>query len=94
MAYLSLSTFVSFTPIWEAMITSVVEMNIIRIPRAESLPHRPSSANRRIWTARTSVPGRERTTERLNSLTNIVAIRIHPETIPGIRSGITIRRMV
>jgi hypothetical protein len=47
-ACLYLSTFVSFVPIWEAMITNVVEMKIIRIPKAESLPHRPSSANRRI----------------------------------------------
>ena len=76
------------------MTTRVVEMRIIRIPKAESLPHRPSSANRRICTARTSVPGRERTTERLSSRTNMVAIRIHPETIPGTSRGMTIRRIV
>ena len=33
-----------------------VEMKIIRIPKTESLPHKPSSANRRDLTARTSVP--------------------------------------
>lgn len=59
---LTVSTFVSFAPIREAMTTRVVEMKIIIIPRAESLPHKPSSANRRICTARTSVPGLESTT--------------------------------
>jgi hypothetical protein len=89
-----LSTFVNLAPIRDAITTKAVEIKIMMIPSAESLPQRPSSAKRRIWTARTSVPGRERTTERLSSRTNIVAIRIQPETIPGIKSGMTIRRIV
>jgi len=35
-------------PIRETMTTRVVEMRIMMIPRAESLPQRPSSAKRRI----------------------------------------------
>ena len=49
----------------DAATTSPVEMKIIIIPRADSLPHRPSSAKRKICTASTSVPGRDNTTEEI-----------------------------
>ena len=86
--------FVSFLPRIEAAVTRSEEMKIMMMPKADNLPHRPSSANRSICTASTSDPGRERTTERVNSLTNMVAMRIQPDRIPGIRRGITMRRIV
>ena len=64
------------------------------MPSADSLPHSPSSAKRRICTASTSVPGRERTTDRVSSRTNMLAMRIHADTMPGTSSGMMIRRMV
>lgn len=76
------------------MITNSTEMPIMMMPKAESLPHRPSLENLRICTAMVSVPGLDKTTERESSLKNMVAIRIHPDTMPGISKGITIRRIV
>lgn len=61
------------------------------MPSAEGLPRNPSLAKRRIGTASTSVPGRERNTDRVSSRTNMPAINIRAETIPGMMSGTTIR---
>jgi hypothetical protein len=47
------------------------------MPGTESFPYEQSSANLRIRTPGTSVLGRERTTERLSSQTNMAAMRIH-----------------
>ena len=88
------STGLNFIPTKVAIRTRAVEMKIIMMPRADNWPHRPSSAKRKIWTASTSVPGRDSTTDRVSSRTNMVAMRIHPETMPGISNGMTIRRMV
>ncbi len=93
-AYLPSSTGLNFMPTRVVITTRVVEMKIIMMPRADNWPQRPSSAKRKIWTASTSVPGRESTTERVSSLTNIVAMSIHPETMPGMSRGMTMRRMV
>jgi hypothetical protein len=87
-----LPVFVSLAPIREAIIARAEEMKIIRIPRAESLPQIPPSANRRIWTARTSVPGRERTTERLSSRTH-GRHQAPPGSGFGIRREMTILHM-
>src|SRR4030042_2994971 len=92
--YPSFRTLISFAPAADARTTRVVDAIIIRIPSAESFPHKPSSAHLRIWTASTSFPGRERTTETLSSRTNMVAIRIHADTIPGTGRGRMILRSV
>lgn len=47
-AYPPRSTALNLAPMNEARSTSVVEIKIMMIPSAESLPHRPSSAKRRI----------------------------------------------
>lgn len=88
------STVLKRAPTSVAARTSAVETPIMMMPSAESLPQSPSSANLRICTASTSVPGRESTTETVSSRTNMAAMRIHAETIPGISSGATMRRMV
>ena len=76
------------------MITNVVDIKIMIIPKAATWPQRESAAKFKICTASTSVPGRDNTTDKVSSLKNIEAINIQADTTPGMINGSTIRLRV